>query len=161
MYGIIKQLPVLGLAAALAALAPRSVVAQETGYDSTAGAAPQDTGAMQDPSGYQGEQRSGDSGVTDTSSVGDTSAMGDTSAVGDTSGMGDSLGQQDTTAGERLRPTDTTGAAAAPSGSDSALAGQDSASVLPGDSSAIRPESARDRLNPTDSTGTSSPTQGP
>ena len=139
MYGIIKQLPVLGLAAALAVLAPRTVLAQETTHDSTAHAAPQDTGAV---SGYEGVRRSGDS------------------ALADTSAAGDSLGLQDTTT-SRLRPTDTTGAAASPSTGDSSMAGRDSASVLPGDSASLRPDSPSDRLNPTDSAGTGNPTQGP
>ena len=80
MQGILKRLPVLGLAVGLAALAPRTGAAQETtSRDSLTQAVPGDT--AQTPPGYQGMERSTDSALTDTTALGD-SLSGDTSATG-------------------------------------------------------------------------------
>ena len=132
MQGIIKQLPILGLAAALAALAPRTAAAQETTTrDSIVQAAPGDTGEVQNPSGYQGLERTGDSALTDTSAYGDSLSR-DTSPS-------DSF---------RIDPTDSVGTGTAIPG--------DTGSVLPGDTESLKPKSPTDRVAPSDS-----PTQGP
>jgi hypothetical protein len=134
MKGLIRHLATMGVAAGLAALAPRALAAQENQTGDTSAVQPSDTG-LQNPSGYQGMAR--DTGVQD-------SALQDTASA-------DSV---------RIRPTDSTGAAAG-EGADSALAGDDSAGVVPGDPSAIRPSTPAERMSPVDSAGPDSPTEGP
>ena len=181
MNRVTRHLPILGLLAGFALVAPRTSAAQETQTgDSTVQAQPGDTGEVQNPPGYRGMERPvnvfpPDSGGADSAGRVEDRATGtyDDSTWQDTTqgrqnpagyrGMerpaGADTGTADTS---RISPTDSAGTgAAAPATGDSTMAGRDSASVHPGDSSSIEPSTPSRRLNPTDSAGAQSPTQGP
>jgi hypothetical protein len=191
MNRVTKHLPTVGLLAGFALVAPRTGAAQETQTgDSTVQAQPGDTGEVQNPPGYRGMERPvnvfpPDSGSADSAGRVEDRATGthDDSTWQDTTqgrqnpagyrGMerpvGADTGAADTGAADtgaadtsRIDPTDTVGTgAAAPAAGDTAMAGRDSASVLPGDSASIQPSTPSRRLNPTDSAGAESTPQGP
>ncbi|HEU5040840.1 MAG TPA: hypothetical protein VFT84_08480 [Gemmatimonadales bacterium] len=105
MHRMLKQIPILGLAAGLAALAPRVAAAQETTTrDSTVQAAPGDTGEMENPPGYRGMERP--ASPTDSALV-------------------------DTTADDSLRQDDSTGAVAPARRDSASVLPGDSASIKP------------------------------
>jgi hypothetical protein len=170
MQGAIKHFPLIGLAAGLAILAPASAAAQETqAGDSTVQAQPGDSGEIQNPPGYRGMERPvnvfpPDSGAADSAGQVEDRATGtyDDSTWQDTAqGRQNPAGYRgmerpaggDTSAADssRIHPTDSAGTGAA------APTTRDSASVLPGDSSSIKPKSPTERIEPADSAGSMGP----
>jgi len=176
MQGLIKHFPLIGIVAGLTALAPYSAAAQETrAGDSTVQAQPGDSGEVQNPPGYRGMERPVNVFPPDSSAADSAGRVEDqaTGTYDDSTWQDTSQGRQnpagyrgmerptggDTSAADssRIHPTDSAGTGAATTGDDSAMAGRDSASVLPGDSSSIKPKSPANRLEPTDSADTMGP----